>query len=133
MSLVPTPSNPTPERLEPVEPLDPSPIETAPVLSRDRRARIRAARLLAMAVDMVQLVAVPFFMPGAASPVNDLLDVVTALALTRLVGWHIGFLPTFLIELVPMVDLFPTWTLAAFVATRGETEERAHPSRGRRR
>jgi len=72
-----------------------------------------------MAVDFVQWVAVPFFLPGAASPVNDVVDVITAVVLTRLVGWHIAFLPTFVAELIPMVGLFPTWTVAVFFVTRG--------------
>jgi hypothetical protein len=36
------------------------------------------------------------------------------------VGWHWAFLPTFLAELVPGLDLVPTWTAAAFFVTRGQ-------------
>ena len=48
--------------------------------------------------------------------VEDYLDLVAAIVLWSLLGWHWAFLPTFVAEVVPFVDLFPTWTLAvAFV------------------
>jgi len=52
-------------------------------------------------------------------PINQIVDVATAIAMTWLVGWHWAFLPTFVVEAVPIVDLVPTWTLAVLVATRG--------------
>ncbi len=82
-------------------------------------ARVWTARALAVAVDGVQIFAVPFFFSGAASPVNDALDLVAAAAFILLLGWHIAFLPTFLAELVPVLDLVPTWTAAVFFVTRG--------------
>jgi hypothetical protein len=82
--------------------------------------RIRAARLLAVAADFVQIVAFPIFGGGGASPWNDALDFVVAAAATALVGWHWAFLPTFFAELVPGLDLVPTWTVAVFLATRGK-------------
>ena len=80
--------------------------------------RILAARILAVLADAVQVGILPLFAPGAASPVNDVLDVVVGLALILLVGWHWLFLPTFIAELVPGLDLVPTWTAAVFFATR---------------
>ena len=115
MTLVPAPPNSGPD---PLAPVPSGPTHTS---LQDRRGLVRTARMLAMAVDFVQLVAVPFFMPGAASPVNDVVDLITAVVLTRLVGWHMAFLPTFLAELIPMVDLFPTWTVAVFFATMRRT------------
>jgi hypothetical protein len=82
-------------------------------------SRVWLARAIAIAADTVQLALLPLVMGGAISPVADLIDVVVAVALTWLVGWHWAFLPTFLAELVPFVDLVPSWTLAAFIATRG--------------
>jgi hypothetical protein len=76
--------------------------------------RIWLARGLAVLVDIVQLhpaLEVP--------PFNQAVDVATALALTWLVGWHWAFLPTFVVEMVPLVDLVPTWTVAVTIATRG--------------
>jgi hypothetical protein len=36
-----------------------------------------------------------------------------------LVGWHWAFLPSFVAELVPGLDIFPSWTAAVWFATRG--------------
>ncbi len=82
--------------------------------------RIRAARLLAAAADLVQIVGFPLFVGGGASPWNDALDFAVAAAVTALVGWHWAFLPSFFAELVPGLDLVPTWTAAVFLATRGK-------------
>jgi hypothetical protein len=30
----------------------------------------------------------------------------------------VAFLPSFLIKLIPLVEIAPTWTLAVFIATR---------------
>jgi hypothetical protein len=80
--------------------------------------RVWAARLLAIAADAVQIVGFPLFAAGIASPWNDALDFLIAGAMTLLVGWHWAFLPSFFAELVPGLDLVPTWTLAVFFATR---------------
>src|SRR5262249_44614164 len=83
--------------------------------------RVRAARTIAIAADFLQIVVMPVFAPGVASLVNDALDVVVALSMLLLVGWHWAFLPSFLAELIPFFDLVPTWTAAVFLATRGRT------------
>jgi hypothetical protein len=81
-------------------------------------ARIRAARVIAICADLVQI-GLPFiFGEGFLSPFQDLLDVVVCVVMTLLVGWHHTFIPSFLIKLVPLVDLAPTWTIAVFIATR---------------
>ena len=82
--------------------------------------RVWAARLLAMAADAVQIAVFPLFAGGAASPWNDALDLAVAAAMTALVGWHWAFLPSLFAELVPGLDLVPTWTAAAFFVTRGK-------------
>ena len=82
-------------------------------------ARVRAARLIAMAADLLQIGVLPLFAPGALSPADDALDVAVAGLLTWLVGWHWSFLPSFVAELVPGLDLVPTWTAAVLFATRG--------------
>jgi len=83
-------------------------------------SRVRAARLTAVLADVTQIVLFPLFAGGAASPWNDALDLAVAGALTALVGWHWAFLPSLAAELVPGLDLVPTWTLAVFYATRGK-------------
>jgi hypothetical protein len=75
-------------------------------------ARFRAALIVAMAADALQLVVFPFFVEGAASPADDILDLGIGVVLTGLLGWHWEFLPSFLGKLVPGVDLVPLWTIA---------------------
>jgi hypothetical protein len=82
------------------------------------RKKVIAARAIAVVADAVQIGLLPLFMEGALSTANDVLDVVVAVALTALVGWHWAFVPAFLTELVPVLDLVPSWTAAVFIATR---------------
>ncbi len=83
-------------------------------------ARVKAARAIAIAADFLQIVVFPAFAPGLASPWDDALDAFVAVAMLALVGWHWAFLPSFLVELVPGLDLVPTWTAAIFFVTRGQ-------------
>jgi hypothetical protein len=53
--------------------------------------------------------------------VDDALDVAVCIALTRLIGWHYSFLPSFVLKVVPVADLIPSWTLAVLLATRQGT------------
>src|SRR5262245_2308760 len=77
----------------------------------------RLAWSVALAADAIQIVLLPLFAGGALSPADSLIDVATAMILTRIVGWHWAFVPTMLAELVPGLDLFPTWTAAVFYVT----------------
>lgn len=81
--------------------------------------RVLAARALAIVVDAAQIGLIPLFVEGGISIVNDVVDVVVAIVMVLLVGWHWTFLPAFLAEMVPFFDLAPTWTAAVFIATRG--------------
>src|SRR5437016_13672363 len=76
------------------------------------RWRFRAALILAMAADALQIFVFPLFAEGALSPAEDVLDVVVAATLVQLLGWHWEFLPAFAAELVPGVELVPFWTLS---------------------
>ena len=79
---------------------------------------LRLAWAIAMAADAVQLAGLPFFVEGAVSPADSLLDLVVGYMLIRLLGWHWAFLPTIAVELIPGADLFPTWTAAVWYVTR---------------
>ena len=74
--------------------------------------KFRTAMLLAIAADALQLFFMPMFAEGAFSPADDLLDFAVAAAMTSLLGWHWEFLPSFLVKLVPGVDLVPFWTIS---------------------
>jgi len=82
------------------------------------RARIWAARGIAAAADAVQILLIPAFFGGAASPIEDAVDVLVGVILVLLLGWHFAFLPSFVAELVPALDLFPNWTTAVLWVTR---------------
>ncbi|HXW13428.1 MAG TPA: hypothetical protein VEN79_02875, partial [Terriglobia bacterium] len=81
-------------------------------LTLSPRSRFRAAMIVAMTADALQIFVFPLFAEGALSPADDVLDLAVAALLVRLLGWHWEFLPTFFAELVPGVDLIPFWTLA---------------------
>ena len=80
--------------------------------------RIKTARAVAIAADILQIALFPLVAEGFISPLNDALDILVCLILTYLVGWHYSFLPSFIVKVVPMADLVPTWTIAIFLATR---------------
>jgi hypothetical protein len=74
--------------------------------------RFRVAIVLAIIVDAFQIIVFPLFVEGALSPADDVLDFGMAAVLVQLLGWHWEFLPSFLVKLVPGVDLVPIWTIA---------------------
>src|ERR1035437_8041204 len=74
--------------------------------------RLRAAMILAVVADALQIIVFPLFIEGAVSPADDALDLGVGAVLVYLLGWHWEFLPSFLTKLVPGVDLVPLWTLA---------------------
>jgi hypothetical protein len=76
------------------------------------RTRFQVAMILAIVADALQLVFLPFFVEGAESPVDDILDLGVGAALFSLLGWHWEFLPSFLAKLAPGIDLVPFWTMA---------------------
>jgi hypothetical protein len=73
---------------------------------------LRLAWLTAIVADAIQIAGLPLFAEGGLSPADTVVDVVTAFVLSRLLGWHWAFLPTFVAELLPGFDLFPTWSAA---------------------
>jgi hypothetical protein len=97
------------------------------VLKAIKAPEHRFAWMVAIAVDAIQIVAMPIFAPGGASPLDVALDLAAGALLTRSLGWHWAFLPTFFVELVPGLDLVPTWTAAVFFVTsqrvRAESSE----------
>jgi len=82
----------------------------------DREKRAKIAFRIALGVDALQIVVFPLLFPG--TPWNNVLDVLTGIFMVALLGWHVAFLPTFVTELIPFVDLFPTWTVAVLFITR---------------
>jgi len=83
----------------------------------------RTAMFVAIVADVLQLAVFPMFVEGALSPADDLVDLGVAALMTRLLGWHWEFLPTFLVKLVPGVDLVPFWTIAVANVWRKARQE----------
>lgn len=84
--------------------------------------RLRAALVLALIADILQMIVFPFFVEGAASPADDLLDLGMCGILSFLLGWRWEFAPSFLAKLVPGLDLVPLWTLAVANVYRKERQ-----------
>ena len=98
-----------------------------------RTPEIRLAWVVAVAADAIQIAALPLFAEGAISPADTVLDLVVGAVLVRLLGWHWAFLPTLAAELVPGLDLFPTWTAAVWYVSRQLTSGSAEiPDSGRK-
>lgn len=93
--------------------------------TRGPRLRRRIAWAVALAADATQIVLAPMVLAGAVSPIDDVIDVVVFAVLTALLGWNMAFLPSFVVKLLPVVDLAPGWTLAVWLVTR-----RSKPGRG---
>lgn len=80
--------------------------------------KVWIARCIAVAVDIVQIAVAPAVMEGFASPLDIILDVATAVIMIALLGWHVAFVPTFIVKALPFADLAPTWTIAVLIVTR---------------
>jgi len=86
---------------------------------RAGKRRIWIARIIALIVDVVQIVAFPAFVEGFLSPFDLPLDVATSIIMIALLGWHVAFVPTFIVKSLPFADLAPSWTIAVLIVTRG--------------
>jgi hypothetical protein len=80
------------------------------------RRRIWLAFAVAIVADGVQVLLGPLGWTFG----DEVIDVMAMLLLTLLIGFHPLFLPTFLLEIIPVVDMLPTWTgcVALVVALR---------------
>ena len=80
------------------------------------RTRVLTAYAVAVTVDVLQILGGPL---GWVF-VDQALDVVAAVLMWRLLGFHPLLLPTFVVEFLPVADLLPTWTgcVAVVVALR---------------
>jgi hypothetical protein len=99
---------------------------TRPALGLDVRPTRRQKRIalcIAAFADLTQVALAPLFAEGALSPLDDVLDVFTAAALMLTLGWRWRTLFALVLELIPGMALFPSWT--AVVATMSAVEEPA--------
>lgn len=89
------------------------------------KRRIRTAYAVAIATDIVQFALGPLGWAGA----DQAIDLAAAVVAYRLLGFHPLLLPTFMLELLPVTDLLPTWTgcVALVVSARKVREEDPPP------
>lgn len=92
----------------------------------------RKRKLIALgigaATDLLEIVVFPLFWQGGASPLDLALDLLTAGALWLTLGFKARLLLAFVLELVPGLTLFPTWTaLVLSIPSEGPEAESAPP------
>jgi hypothetical protein len=91
--------------------------DSLPSFQPAKKLPVRGLALgIAAIADAVQFGFAPFFGEGFASAFNDALDLAVAGALIWLLGFHWALLPAAAAELMPGLDLAPTWTASvAFI------------------
>lgn len=89
------------------------------------RPRIWLAFAVALGADMFQIALGPL----GWTFLDEVMDVLVMITVSLLLGFHPLLLPTFIVELLPMVDMLPTWTacVAAVVMLR---RRQPRPPRG---
>ena len=80
------------------------------------RWRVALALVVAVTADALQILMGPIGWMLS----DEVIDVVTMVATSWLVGFHVLLLPTFVLESLPIVGMLPTWTgcVIAVVALR---------------
>ena len=94
--------------------------------TRLSRRRKLAALTIAGLVDVLQVAFFPLFMEGAASPLDLIVDLVTAVLLTVILGFRWRMAMGLAAELIPGLDLFPTWTALVLSLPGEEPESGGH-------
>jgi len=84
-------------------------------------SRFRAAMILAIIADALQIVVFSLFVEGADRPLMTF-SIRYWRRAGYLLGWHWEFLPSFFAKLVPGVDLvlFGRWQLQTSIGSRSE-------------
>jgi hypothetical protein len=89
------------------------------------RARMAFALAVAMIADGFQMLLGPmgWFI------FDEIVDVAAMVLICPAIGFHFLLLPTFVVELFPIVDMLPTWTgcVAAVIALRKRSQPAAPP------
>jgi hypothetical protein len=89
------------------------------------RLRMILALVIAMMADGVQLLLGPL---GWAF-IDQAIDCVAMVRVSGVIGFHILLLPTFVVELIPVLEDLPTWTActAAVIALRKREQKSLPP------
>lgn len=92
----------------------------APTLTRQR---VVAAFVIAAVTDGLQMLLGPFGFTFA----DEVLDVIAMILTWRFLGFHPLLLPTFVLELLPVVDMLPTWLGCVGIVVALRKREQAEP------
>ena len=84
--------------------------------------RVRLAYAVAVGTDVVQLLLGPLGWAFA----DELLDLAAMVMTWRLIGFHPLLLPTFALELLPVVDMLPTWTGCVGIVVALRKHQQSH-------
>jgi hypothetical protein len=91
------------------------PVIPKPPITRGQK---RLALAVAGTVDLLQIALLPLL--GLGYALDDALDVLAVFVLMGVCGFKWQFVAAFLLELVPVVDIFPTWTALALTLPTGD-------------
>ena len=92
----------------------------SPILTRQR---IVSAFAVAVATDALQMLMGPLGITFA----DEVLDVIAMILTWRLLGFHALLLPTFVLEILPIVDVLPTWTGCVGIVVAMRKRQQAAP------
>ncbi len=91
------------------------------------RRRIVVAYVVAVVADLLELpvTAAQFSIVGMAAGESAafVVDSIVFVVMTKLLGFHWMFLPSFCIGLIPGLDMLPTWVGCVFFAVRQRRKE----------
>jgi len=87
--------------------------------SRLTHADVRLAYVVAVTVDVAQFLLGPFGWAG----LDEILDAVAMVVISRLIGFHPLLLPTFVLEFVPFTDMLPMWTGSVALVVRARRRQ----------
>jgi hypothetical protein len=96
-----------------------------PVLTR---RRIWIACAIAVIADGIQVLLAPLGWFG----IDEAIDVIVMVAMSATIGFHPLFLPTFVVEFIPVIDMLPSWTactLGVIALRRKQSTPPAAPPR----
>jgi len=90
------------------------------------RLRMVLALAIAVAADGLQLLLAGLGWFG----LDQAIDCVAMVLLSWLIGFHVLFLPTFVVELIPLVEDLPTWTACttAVIVLRKREQNKTPPT-----
>jgi hypothetical protein len=87
-------------------------------------SRIKLAFAIAIVADMIEFPITWFehleweWVRLMAKAVNMLMDCAVMWAMTKLLGFHWLFWPSFFVEVIPTIDMFPTWVACVAYVVR---------------